>query len=80
MHEVFVLVVQQGSANDRMVTYHTKEKALGHIAGVGREPNDPRVIERVFSVNDFGCVTHYQVVFNGKLQLEAIPEQFVRGL
>lgn len=60
--------------NSRMKVLRSDREALEYIVGVGKDNNDPRKVIRIFSVDEFGKVTFHEVVFNGKLELEAQPE------
>jgi hypothetical protein len=82
INEKFFVVTDKPSNGDRYLKKDSRIKvlssdreALEYIVGIGKDDNDPRKVVRIFSVNEFGTVTFHEVVFNGKLELKAQPEE-----
>ncbi|MMZ45224.1 hypothetical protein D3C76_499710 [compost metagenome] len=76
---VFVLVIgKTGEAGAYLATRDSPEAALEYIRQLGgNDGKDPRVLKKVFSVNQVGSVIYYEVVFNGALKLVQMMPQKV---
>lgn len=71
--ELFIVVVDKGSNKLDMLAKETPEKVLEYAANLGTDDKDPRTVRRIFSINEYGLKTSYEVVFDGKLKLERTP-------
>ncbi|MNU55821.1 hypothetical protein D3C71_449060 [compost metagenome] len=71
--ELFIVVVDKGNNKLDMLSKETPEKVLECAANLGKDDKDPRTVRRIFSINEYGLKTSYEVVFDGKLKLERVP-------
>jgi hypothetical protein len=75
MEKLYVVVLRNEESftdHTEMATYSSKDSALSRIGSTfGGETS----VSRVFSVNEFGEVTLYQVVFDGQLSLKELPKK-----
>lgn len=68
-----VVTTKPGTPAPHMHSSVNESDVLKYIRGVGSAYDDPRKVSNVFEVSATGSVTHYEVVFDGKLSLRPIP-------
>lgn len=69
MESIFIVVVSSETKQaTNLRKTNTKERALDIIANIKNDDN----VDRVFSVDELGHVTHFNVVFEGKLKLQEV--------
>lgn len=64
---VYLVVIHNPDEGKSISKFNTAEHVINAI---GQMKNVE--VERVFAVDEFGEVTHYNVVFKGKLKLEVV--------
>lgn len=74
MNGFFIAVFEGGGQPQQMRKYEDQKQVLTSIASL----SDGVELVRIFSVNSFGGVTHYKVVFDGRLRLERKHDDEIR--
>lgn len=77
MEKLFVIVTSRkhkGAVSTKINGYLEESSVTEILGKIAINADDPREIERIFSVDEFGNVEHYEVIYTrGKLKLQLAP-------